>query len=230
MIQILTLFAALFAQLQPAPAQTPEAARGPVVVELFTSQGCPMCPEANALLEEIGAGTDVIALAYGVGYWDMYGWEDEFARPEFAERQQDYVDAGEAMRVYTPHFIINGSPEKMRFSADRIRGAVEAATSLPPALSVSDGAVHIDGPARDIPAQVWRVDYQPGSVSRRIDGGANAGRTMDHFNMATALTPLGQWSGGAMTLALDPAAGGEAGAILVQDGPGGRIVAAARME
>ncbi|MFW6300267.1 MAG: DUF1223 domain-containing protein, partial [Oceanicaulis sp.] len=78
MIKLLALVAALFAQDQPDPA--PEAGAGPVLVELFTSQGCPMCPEANALLGEIAADQDVIAIAYGVSWWDMYGWRDEFAQ------------------------------------------------------------------------------------------------------------------------------------------------------
>ncbi|MEQ8404787.1 MAG: DUF1223 domain-containing protein [Oceanicaulis sp.] len=224
MIKLLTLLAALFAQAQPDTA--PDVGGGPVVVELFTSQGCPMCPEANALLEEIGSDQAVIAIAYGVGWWDIYGWTDEFARPEFAERQQAYVDAGEAMRVYTPHYVVNGSPEKMRFSADTVREAVAGARALPALVTAPGGAVTLDGPARAAPAQIWRADYRPGSVTRRIEAGANAGRAMAHFNMATAITALGDWTGGPLTLTLDPPGDGLETAVMVQDGPGGRIIAA----
>ncbi|MEQ8432905.1 MAG: DUF1223 domain-containing protein [Oceanicaulis sp.] len=231
MIKLLSLLAALFSQAEPAPeGETAAPARGPVVVELFTSQGCPMCPDANALLEEIGGDDAVIAIAYGVGYWDMYGWADEFARPEFMARQQAYVDAGEAMRVYTPHFVINGAPEKMRFSADTVRSALSAAEPLAPLIEIEGGAVRLDGAPRETPAQIWRVDYTPGAVTRQIGGGANSGREMEHFNMASAVTALGDWTGGAMTLSLAPLNEGESCAILIQDGPGGRILAAARLD
>jgi hypothetical protein len=231
MIKLLSVLAALFSQVEAVPeGETAEAVRGPVVVELFTSQGCAMCPDANALLEEIGGADDVIAIAYGVSYWDMYGWSDQFARPEFAARQQAYVDAGEAMRVYTPHFVINGAPEKMRFSAETVRAALGSAAPLPPVITINGGVVRVDGPARGTPAQIWRVDYAPGAVSRQISGGANAGRDMEHFNMASAVTRLGDWTGGAMTVSLDPVNEGGACAILIQDGPGGRILAAARLD
>lgn len=231
MIKLLSLLAALFSQAQPAPeGEAAAPRRGPVVVELFTSQGCPMCPDANALLEEIGGDDAVIAIAYGVGYWDMYGWADEFARPEFMARQQAYVDAGEAMRVYTPHFVINGAPEKMRFSADTVRSALSAAEPLAPVIAIEGGVVRLDGAPRETPAQIWRVDYAPGAVTREIGGGANAGREMEHFNMASAVVAIGDWTGGAMTVSLDPPAEGEACAILIQDGPGGRILAVARLD
>ncbi|MGJ3232771.1 MAG: DUF1223 domain-containing protein [Oceanicaulis sp.] len=233
MITLLSLLASLFAQadpVDPAPAEVPEADRGLVVVELFTSQGCPMCPDANALLEELDAYGGVVAIAYGVGWWDMYGWADEFARPEFAERQQAYVEAGEAMRVFTPHFVVNGSPEKMRFSPEAVRAAVVGAPALTFALSAEDGAVRLDGPPRETPARLWRVEYVPGAQTRAIAGGANAGRSMTHFNMAGAITALGDWSGGALSLEVAPPAPGEAAVVLVQDGPGGRLLGAVRLE
>ncbi|OAB60456.1 hypothetical protein AY599_28725 [Leptolyngbya valderiana BDU 20041] len=228
---MLVLFSILAVLAQPGAQQAPDPAEsGPVVVELFTSQGCPLCPDANNLLEELDAYGGVIAIAYGVGWWDVYGWRDEFARPEFAERQTAYVEAGEAMRVFTPHYVINGSPEKMRFSPEAVRAAVVGAEPLDPHIRLADGAVVLDGPARETPARLWRVDYRPGAVSRRIEGGANAGRTMRHFNMATGLAPLGDWAGGEMRIALEPPEDGEACAVLVQDGPGGPIIAAAAIE
>jgi hypothetical protein len=76
---------------QPSPARgardvapRPE----PVVIELFTAQGCAGCPEANARFESVATEPGVIALTYAVDYWDYLGWEDTFARPEFAQRQR----------------------------------------------------------------------------------------------------------------------------------------------
>ena len=216
----------------PAPAP---AVDGPVVVELFTSQGCPMCPGANALLADIGeADANVLALAYGVDYWDVYGWEDTFAMAAFTARQQAYVEAGEAHRVYTPHFIVNGAPEKLRYSEGRVRDAVTDAAALPARVTAQAGpdaiTVRLDGPARDAPAQVWRVTYRPGVETRLIEDGPNAGREMIHYNMARDIEALGAWSGGALELRADAAPEGLAAVILVQDGPGGRILSAARVD
>lgn len=219
---------------QPAPDPEPQA-EGLVVVELFTSQGCPMCPGANEVLAGLGeSDADILTLAYGVDYWDVYGWEDTFAMAAFTARQQAYVDAGEAHRVYTPHFVINGGPQKLRYSEDRVRAAVASASPLPALITVEPGSegvrVTLDGPARETPARLWRVTYRPGVETRLIEDGPNAGREMVHYNMARDIEALGEWSGGALALSPPPAGDGLAAVILVQDGPGGRILSAARVD
>lgn len=225
---------ALFASAQHPPA-APAAPGGPVVVELFTSQGCGMCPDANRLLAEMGEadGSDVLALAYGVSYWDMYGWEDRYARPEFNARQQAYVDAGEAHRVYTPQFVINGAPTKFRFRPAVIREAVEQTVpvALEPALeriAPASVIVSFDGPARDEPAEVWLAAYEPGLHTMPIAAGSNAGLEMPHFNMVRALTALPAWGGGDYDV-LDETAcpAGLACAVLIQAPRGGPILGAA---
>lgn len=236
MIQILLAFIAAFAASgrEPDPVSQPQAGEPLVVVELFTSQGCPMCPEANALLGEIAARPDVLTLAYGVSYWDVYGWTDEFARPEFARRQQAYVDVGEPRRVYTPHFVVNGGPEKLRFQADRVRSAVDGAAPLPMRLTVEpadNGAVlQLDGPGRDTPAQLWRVEYEPGRIDRPIGAGPNRGGAMPHHDMVRSLVLAADWTGGAAEFPAAPAPEGLKAAYLLQDGPGGRLLAAARLD
>lgn len=222
-------------EAQPSPTgDTGE--EGLRVVELFTSQGCPMCPGANALLASLGedAGGDVLAIAYGVDYWDIYGWRDTFAMEAFTARQQAYVDAGEAHRVYTPHFVINGSPEKIRYSEDRVRTAVADAPALP-ALVVTDAregeiAILLDGPTRETRATVWLVTYHPGVETRFIEDGPNSGREMVHYNMARDIVPVGEWAGEEMALTAQAPENGLAAVILVQDGPGGRLLAAARVD
>ena len=240
MISVFSSFLAFALSFQSAEAgaQTPPAetaVQGPVVVELFTSQGCPMCPGANALLAELAAAdANMLTIAYGVDYWDVYGWEDTFAMAAFTERQQAYVDAGEAHRVYTPHFVINGAPEKLRYSEERVRAAVNEAAPLPVLMTTQAGhdaiTVRLDGPARRSPARLWRVTYRPGVETRFIEDGPNAGREMVHYNMARDIEALGHWSGGALEMRTDPAPDGLAAAILIQDGPGGRILSAARVD
>ena len=227
------------AQASAEPEATPAAsAAAPAdnvrVVELFTSQGCPMCPSANELLETLSAADpDLLALAYGVGYWDVYGWSDTFARPEFADRQQAYVDAGEARRVYTPHFVVNGAPEKLRFRYERITRAVNDAAILPVMVSArrtgDQVAVSLHGELGETRAEIWAVAYHPGRETVTVESGPNAGREVSHFNMVRAVEFVGYWQGGSLSLELDAPGEGLAAAILVQDGPGGRIVSAARV-
>ncbi len=235
---IAVLLAALFggeAQVADTnPTPEPVSAETVHVVELFTSQGCPMCPSANALLEEMaGEDADILALAYGVSYWDVYGWQDTFAMPEFGDRQQDYVDVGEARRVYTPHFVVNGSPEKLRFRPDRIRNAVQGADVLPTLITAErvDGRIEVrlDGEARETPAQIWAVAYNAGRETVTPTEGPNAGREVSHFNMVRAIEFADDWAGGEMALSLDAPDEALSVAILVQDGKGGRILTAARV-
>lgn len=231
------IFAALLAtppaEETAAPVIEPRtlAANETVVVELFTSQGCGMCPDANRLLAEIGAEPGIIALGWGVSYWDVYGWTDEYARPEFVARQQAYVDAGEARRVYTPHFVINGAPQKLRFQPDRIRAAVASFDPVPVLSLSADGeTLTLAGDARTIPAEIWIASYEPGIETRMIESGSNAGTEMTHFNMVRTVEQIGDWTGGPLQMAVpdatDPALDR---VVLVQDGPGGVILGAVRL-
>ncbi|WP_440958535.1 DUF1223 domain-containing protein [Oceanicaulis sp. LC35] len=240
MLTWLSVLAVLF-QAHAAPSEetraTPERAVSAAsdtvrVAELFTSQGCPLCPAANQLLAEFGEEDDVIALAWGVNYWDAYGWTDQFAMPEFVDRQKAYVEAGEAMRVYTPHFVLNGAPEQLRFDADRIRSALEASAPIPTARveTANDGALtlFLSGD-RPTPAEIWVVQYAPGVQERQIESGRNAGLRMTHFNMVRAVEKLADWTGGEASFVLPDTAEGLDAVVLVQDGPGGRLLSAARL-
>lgn len=240
MLTWLSVLAALLqahsAPSQEAMATSERAVPAPTdnvrVVELFTSQGCPLCPSANQLLAEFGEEDDVIALAWGVNYWDAYGWMDQFAMPEFADRQQAYVEAGEAMRVYTPHFVLNGAPEQLRFDADRIRAALSDAAPIPTAhiRTSEDGALTLSlSGDRATPAEIWVVQYEPGVQERQIESGRNAGLRMTHFNMVRAVDKLADWQGGEASFILPDTAEGLDAVVLVQEGPGGRLVSAARL-
>ena len=86
-------------------------AKRPVVVELFTSQGCGACTRANALVADLAERPDVLALTFPVDYWDYLGWKDTFARPEFSARQRAYMKAAGQREVYTPQVVIDGAPQ-----------------------------------------------------------------------------------------------------------------------
>ncbi|MEO1038945.1 MAG: DUF1223 domain-containing protein [Pseudomonadota bacterium] len=233
------LFSLLTALVSPqaadaAPGEPATDLSTPVVVELFTSQGCPMCPGANAFLGELGEDEQVIAIAYGVDIWDDYGWSDSYARPEFGDRQRAYVDAGEPRRVYTPHFVVNGGPDKLRYKPDQIRARIGEAEPLPASAALNHQAgalaLTLDGPERDTPAEVWLVSYRPGEDVVEIAGGPNAGAEISHFNMARSLTRVGDWTGGPTEFAMPAPTDGLASVALVQAGPGGEILAAARID
>jgi hypothetical protein len=86
----------------------PQSPREPVVVELFTAQGCSGCVDANRMMKALADTPGVIALTWSVDYWDYLGWTDTFARPEFAQRQSAYQSALRQRSVYTPQVVIDG--------------------------------------------------------------------------------------------------------------------------
>src|SRR4051812_11073686 len=81
----------------------------PVVVELFTSQGCSSCPPADEYLGELTRRKDVIPLAFHVDYWNYIGWVDPYATKEMTQRQKDYARALNQRYVYTPEMVVNGA-------------------------------------------------------------------------------------------------------------------------
>ena len=96
------------------------AARTPVVVELFTAQGCASCGEANANVARLADKPGLLALTFSVDYWDYLGWADTFARPEFAERQEAYVARLSLREPYTPQVVVDGQAQTSGSKADKI--------------------------------------------------------------------------------------------------------------
>ena len=89
------------------PTASPALARPPVVVELFTAQGCSSCGVANATVADLAKRPDVLALTFAVDYWDYLGWPDTFAKPEFTERQRAYARKLALREVYTPQVRVS---------------------------------------------------------------------------------------------------------------------------
>ncbi|WP_300544242.1 DUF1223 domain-containing protein [Maricaulis sp.] len=176
----------------------------PVLVELFTSQGCPLCPDANTFLGEIDRHDNVFALAYAVSYWDMYGWVDTYARPEYVQRQRMYLPHLDVARLYTPQFVVDGMNDAPGWNRDKVIAAVEerlCAMPASPTITIEDGpfnafVVHVDGEAPEENLDVWLAAYAPGWAMVEIGAGENEGLDMPHYNMVKSLTYLGSWSGG----------------------------------
>jgi hypothetical protein len=206
---------------QPAPVQ---------VVELYTSQGCSSCPPANAAVAAISARPEILALSFGVTYWDNLGWKDTFAQKTFTDRQWDYARGLRHEEVGTPQVVVNGRLDTVGQSVGEIDQALRKA-ALPaggPALTLQAGSVAIAGAAPPRPAVVWLVRYDPNVVQVPVKRGENTGKTLPHKNVVHELTRLGDWSGGPKRFALPAAPDGLKTAILLQAGPGGPILAAAK--
>jgi hypothetical protein len=214
-----------------AQAQAADAPH-PVVVELFTSQGCSSCPPANANLTAIADRPDVLALSFGVTYWDYLGWKDSFAKPEFTTRQYNYERSLHRATAYTPQMVVNGDTDLVGNSADELDQKIVAAqstTTSAPSIALADGKVAIGaGTAPEDGADVWLVRYDPNIVQVPVARGENGGRTLPHKNVVQALTRLGAWTGAAASFDVPPAAAGLKTAILVQSAFTGPILAAAK--
>ena len=97
----------------------------PVVLELFTSQGCSACPPADALLTEYAPRDDVIALALHVDYWDYIGWKDTFGDPAHTTRQKGYAAAADRSFVYTPQMVVDGQGQIKGVKPSQVAAAVD---------------------------------------------------------------------------------------------------------
>jgi len=211
----------------------------PVVVELYTSQGCSSCPPADALLAELSGRDDVIALALHVDYWDYIGWKDEFADPANTLRQKAYAQAAGQRTIYTPQMIVGGQDHVMGYKPMKLAKLIEDQRDKPVAVELSltrvGDAVQIDAQtvsksADGLPGGmvVQLVRYIPESTVE-IGRGENAGRTITYTNIVSGWTALGEWDG-VMPLSMQAdAPGDEPVVVLLQSAGHGAILAAARL-
>ena len=175
----------------------------PVVVELFTSQGCSACPPADALLADLASRPDVVALSLHVDYWDYLGWEDPFAQPAFTARQKGYTRAAGERTLYTPQLIVGGVQSLIAPDAAEIETLIQTETARPPrvAMSVVPGetagqfTIHL---AAMQPLEhgtvVQIVRYVP-QAQVEILRGENAGQVLDFANVVTAWHAVAEWDG-----------------------------------
>lgn len=208
---------------------------GPVVIELFTSQGCSSCPPADAFLAEIADNPDIVALSLHVDYWDYLGWSDVFAKPEHTRRQISYREKSRARSVYTPQMVVNGQEFLVGSRKRKVMEKVEAHQSAGSQSEVVLRRVNGKLEATITPSAatgggvVWLITYDhPKKVA--IGRGENGGRNIVYHNVVTSWMRLGDWSGSAQVLSAPMPSMGRGVAVIVQDGEVGPVLGAAKLE
>ncbi len=208
----------------PAPPKTP------VVVELYTAQGCANCGEASAYVAKLADRPGLLALTFSVDYWDYLGWVDTFARPEFADRQKAYDTKLGVREPYTPQVVVDGQAQGSAAKPLRVDALVKEAakaTRDPPDLHFVGARVYV-GSARPPKGggEVWLVRYDPRTQEVTVKTGDNKGQTIVEKNVVRELTRLGAWRGGTAAFRL-PAAeeDGLKSVVIVQGAKGGRVLA-----
>lgn len=208
----------------------------PVVVELFTSQGCSACPPADAFMQDLAKEPGVLALALHVDYWDYIGWKDQFAQPQFTARQKAYARAAGQRSVYTPQMIVDGQDHVVGTHIADVVRLLRSHAARPRNLALSvarqGGDLQIElrptGPLSGAMA-VQLVRYRPDAVVD-IARGENAGKRVHYVNIVSDWTLLSEWDGRAPLAISQPISGDLPAAVIVQSitakGPG-RIEAAA---
>ena len=203
----------------------------PVVVELFTSQGCSSCPPADALLGELARRADVIALGFHITYWDGAQWRDPLSRAGSTERQRAYDEHLTNGQIYTPQMVVEGSEDVVGSDRRLVLAALDKAkpvagttvTFAPDRRSVAIGAGIAPAGAGVLIARYVL------KTSTQVKGGENAGHPAIDVNAVTSLKMIGDWSGKAVSFPLDPPGDNEGLAVLVQ-APDGRFLGAASTE
>jgi hypothetical protein len=220
--------------------------RQPVLVELFTSEGCSSCPPADALLEKLDreqpiAGAQIIVLSEHVDYWNHLGWTDPFSSAAFSARQETYARRFGLDGPYTPEMVVDGGAECNGSDSRKAEAAIRHAIEAPKvgirmrAAASGDAAVTLEVD----PLPEGKIHKANIYVARAADrgtsdvlGGENRGRTLRYVSIVGDIQPVGSISGNAMFTKQLPVRGAKAppGSRLiafVQEGGTGRVLGAA---
>jgi len=200
------------------------------ILELFTSQGCSSCPEADKLLGELAGDPSIVALSLPIDYWDYLGWKDTLASPGHSARQRAYARVRGDRQVYTPQIVVNGSTHVLGSDPAAIERAITqternaAIMSVPVLLSVGGRNLNVKVASTEkahVAGEVWLCPLAK-SVPVEIGRGENNGRTVTYHNVVRRWLKLGDWNGTESTWSV-PVANIEtedvdAAAVMVQEG------------
>lgn len=207
------------------------AAERPVVVELFTSQGCSSCPPANAYLNELSRDRrDVLPLAFHVTYWDNLGWKDPFSLQAATQRQDQYGRRfGDGS--YTPEIVVDGAAGMVGSHRGDVGSAIERAkrnsrTAAAVSVTKNGQQVSIQVGAGSGSGKILLIGFDHEHTTA-IGRGENGGRTLAEANIVRSIRSVGQWSGAALRINEQLPEGQDVAVVL--EAPDGQIIGASRL-
>ncbi|HXL13423.1 MAG TPA: DUF1223 domain-containing protein [Bradyrhizobium sp.] len=216
------------AGLSPLAAQ---AAERPVVVELFTSQGCSSCPPADAYLRELSTQrADVLPLAFHVTYWDGLGWKDPYSM-QAATQRQDLYGRRFGDGSYTPEIVVDGAAGMVGSRRSDVGAAIERAkrtsrTAAAVSVTKNGEQVSIQVGSGTGTGRILLIGFDREHTTA-IGRGENGGRTLTEANIVRSIRAVGQWSGAALRINEQFPEGQDVAVVL--EAPDGQIVGAARL-
>lgn len=208
----------------------------PVVVELFTAQGCSSCPPADAYFAELAERDDVIALALHVDYWDYLGWTDKFGSPAHTKRQREYAARMGERMIYTPQLVVQGREHVIGSRPGQVDDAIDRHAddrlAARVAMSVDGASLQIEitplAESATTGGQILIAAFESAETVE-IRRGENRGHTIEYRNIVLGWSDLGPWRGEAVTLTAPRPMDADGVAVLVQEAPGGPIIGAGRL-
>ena len=224
------------------------AARVPVLLELFTSEGCSSCPPADRLLEILDqkqpvAGADIIVLSEHVDYWNGDGWKDPFSSSQFTARQQEYTNRYNFDGVYTPQLVVDGRFGFVGSNGREASSAIQKAIREPKIpIEISNVARAGDQVTADIQVHagqsfrggraVLYVAIADNRVESQVARGENAGRSLAHVAVTRVLKQVGKvdLDGGSLkdfSVSVPLAANGSRIVAFIQDPKSGHVLGVA---
>jgi len=198
-----------------ASTQVAPGSRIPVVLELFTSEGCSSCPPADELLMQLVAtqpvnGVEILALGEHVDYWDRLGWRDPFSSAMFSARQSDYAHAFHASTIYTPQVVVDGTLQAVGSDRSAVRSSVTQAARaakghgrIEATLAAGERVVITialtDLPPGSGPADLF-VAVTEDDLMTSVEAGENRGRALSHTSVVRALDIVDAVRSGQLTV------------------------------
>ena len=184
---------------QVAQCEVQAGTHAPVVVELYTSEGCSSCPPADRWLSTLNDQRDLLPLAFHVNYWNHLGWQDRFATPATTERQHQVRAVQNGRYVYTPQVVLNGQDHRGwhgQSPASLKKAAGSSAINPAPSLKIQRNGNQLKATVGASPGAATLAGYwavlQDGLVSR-VTRGENAGETLKHDHVVSLYQPVEAW-------------------------------------
>jgi hypothetical protein len=191
---------ALAAGAMLSPRTAFAAPSNPVLVELFTSQGCSSCPPADRVAAQIAKDPNTFVVSFNVDYWDYLGWRDTLAKPEYSKRQYDYAKSRGDGAVYTPQMVINGATHVVGSHRGNVNAQITSAraskTKVPLTMAFNRKEITVRIPESDASgeATLWLMAVES-KVHQKIERGENAGEDIVYVNVVRNLVPATMWKG-----------------------------------